>query len=800
MKNAILFIILFALGATYASGSILTKSEIELKVGSNPVAILENPDTGIISIFCAGVDVNENKVIDEGEEQPSWWKYNPNGSSTEPTKVMGFDKHFVEPFKPSIDNVDGFYTIIIPLSNAKIEKKYDGIGSVTGYNMATTEVVYSETLDDSEFVYHERQPDMEFSIIRYNDSAQFSFSDRGKLLVSEKVTNETTSFDIVYGIIDFTFINDNGTRYLTVLGDNDEQNIFFVFDIKERSISKLFQESEHKHNVFVSAMSRLMSIDESLVFTSDQNLYTYKINKDKSGFDFEEHYPLPGDFFHPLSNVAKLPNGDYLLPNTNRQLNVVGKREGKHIGQFKESHRALNIAGDMAFFGDVLYVAEGDKSFPLYKDNNTVLLYDYTNQPNIDNSLKYITKVISLPSQLFLNDNQIYCFGLSNGLIADSVFRDSLYSPPPYLQQLHFDSKFGFSTNGGSTKPIHKVPNYPLNTNLSSDGIVLMPSGNSVYYFDKNENKFTDSLLIGHYASCTYRESGYNVIGFSDSSVNKSFIRIVKPLSFDEVAEVGTNVIDCILFENEAGVGAVSVSQGEDGVANAKANILRIDENGISENISLDIGSSGNSVAINSDQTSAAIVMYGSHEVHIVDLIGGTITNTISTNTSDMGGPRQVVFHNSSLYVTTYSNQVLILDLVKGEQVGTILIDGNSEGIVVKDNLLLVANSSYEDFMPCSRLLTFDIDKITNVEYTKPSEQTVRVYPNPVVDKFHIVSDDIAGTYDIVIFDEKGRVVATKSGNNTAEIVLIVKSLGLSSGTYTALINNKKTVRFVVVR
>ncbi|MER3328236.1 MAG: hypothetical protein RIF34_01570, partial [Candidatus Kapaibacterium sp.] len=120
MKKLILTLTLILCGYAISNASILTKQSVELAVGSNPVSILENPNDGMIHIFCAGIDANDNNVYDEGEdEKPSWWTYNPTGSSIEPTMVKEFDNYFVSPFKPSIQDISGVSAIAIPFRSDK---------------------------------------------------------------------------------------------------------------------------------------------------------------------------------------------------------------------------------------------------------------------------------------------------------------------------------------------------------------------------------------------------------------------------------------------------------------------------------------------------------------------------------------------------------------------------------------------------------------------------------------------------------------------------------------------------------
>lgn len=68
------------------------------EVGKQPVAIYEYDNE--IHVFCLGYDKNYDGVQDEGDEAPSWWKYD-NGNTT---KLRDFDWGFFMgfPFRPSL--------------------------------------------------------------------------------------------------------------------------------------------------------------------------------------------------------------------------------------------------------------------------------------------------------------------------------------------------------------------------------------------------------------------------------------------------------------------------------------------------------------------------------------------------------------------------------------------------------------------------------------------------------------------------------------------------------------------------
>jgi len=790
MKNAILIIILFALGATYASGSILTKSEIELKVGSNPVAILENPDTGIISIFCAGVDANDNKEIDEGEEQPSWWKYNPNGSSLEPTKVMDFKRFFVDPFKPSIYSLDGVTVVSIPKNNEIGSSKINGYSV---FEMQSSKSLTSTGVTGGEFVYSKRISDRQYSIVRYESESY--------LFVINVETDQNSSKLIDGNLINFATFKKGGKEYWVPIYFDGENTLMDVFEIDQYGyyIRKIEKQTLYDNvsvtDAFNSYGVKLFLVSEnknrSLLYTYDEEQVVMK--------------PWPWIFENGKKDnyIAGITDDIQVRSKDSKDIFVTNLEYGD-IKRVHEMHRAAFEVGYMKRVGDYFFCANEENNDWGY---GKVAVYNITDKERRDSSLINQAFVEYNPVGLYdlgihpreatytvsqgIDNNGNGIFEESDGDIPTTI---TTHSFGPILEEGDIPHRFDFQLN------------FPLKSNINrfsssaTDGSIYLPSGNNIYSFNTIHQTISDTLVTDMYVACVYGVLDYMVIGQRDLEEGKSYIRIIKEDQIDVKTEVGYNVVDCIIYQNESGFGVVSISEGTDGESDSKLNIIKLSTQGISDNTVLDIGSGAVSIVANPDQTEAAIVMHGSHEVHILNLLTGEINNTIPTETSGLGGPRDAVFYNNMLYVTTYSNRILVIDLTEGEQVGYLNVDGDTEAIITEHNYIYVTNIKYNNNEPNNRLIVYDIDKITNVEYTKSPEQAVRIYPNPVVDELHIVSDDITGTYDIVIFDEQGRVVASKSGNNTSEIGLSVKTLGLSSGTYTALINNKKTVRFVVVR
>ena len=480
------------------------------------------------------------------------------------------------------------------------------------------------------------------------------------------------------------------------------------------------------------------------------------------------------------------PIDDYTSIITNSINNLIVRDDNAIF----EMHRTTSLT-DFVFANETAVFVTGDKS---------IIHYDIKNDKKIDQSYKAHGFYGYQPLDIFTFGDYYFSVNLGIDFNFDGEIDELAGDQKSSINQ--FDLKnpdYIFANNTKQTEFDFPI-NFPLNTNISSDGDITIPSGNSVHYYNVEDNEVYESFDAGMYVSTAFRVLDYLVLGQRDYANGKSYVRIKKGDFIDVSTEVGANVIDCIVYQNASGFGVVSLSEGNFGQPDAKINIIKLSTMGIGENTAIDVGTGGNSIVVNADQTKAAVVMNGSHEVHILNLITGEIDLTFSTGTSGYGGPRDAKFQDDKLYVSTYSNKILVFDSNNGNQLSSITIDGNSEGIAITSNYLLAANINYSNYQPSNRIFAYDLDKITSVEETKATQQTIRVYPHPVANDFHLVSDDLAGTNDIAIINSQGKIVATHSGSSNGAIALNADALGLVAGNYTAVINGTRAVRFVVIK
>lgn len=775
MKKFVLTLSLILFGYTLSNASILTKNNVELTVGSNPASIVEDPNSGIINIFCAGVDVNNNNTIDAGDEAPSWWTYDPVVAKKGATKVKDFEAYFVEPLKPSVTTEDGKTLFGIPFKCSVDGGQFSGQSKFEIYTADDFQSYASGNLDNSEYLYISQNHSQSIKIFRKNGT--------DLLFVLNSGSTTPLEYDLGGDATDFTFadLNGDGTNEVAVLLGNDR--IAFLNIQSQISLIKMYDLTAL--DKYSGNFGHLYSYG-GYIYTSipDSNTLV-KIHSDIAG-------NVSSTVFQSSSNNAS-PNPSYYPLNDSIAIATSSGFDVRVINDIydKEMHRTSTATDIVYSAGNKLYVGGTKK----------VYIYDITNEPYKDPNLVAQAFTGYQPLDIFSYNDTLYSVNLGVDFNYNSVKDLAVGDQKASISKvIPFEITGKTFLFGGHQIDFDFPINFPLNTNVSTDGDIILPSGNMAYYYNITDNEIFDSLDAEAYVTCSFRVLDYLVLGMRDATDGKSYVRIKKGDFIDVKTEVGKNVVDLTVYQNASGFGVLSVSEGTFGEADAKLNILKLSTMGFGDNISIDIGKTASAVVTNNDQTKAAVVMNGSHEIHIIDLLTDEKVLTFSTGTTGYGGPRDAKFVGDTLFVTTYSNQILAFDSKTGTKLGSLALDGKSEGLYVDGAKIYATNINYSNYQPNNRIFAYKYDKLTDVETQLPTLETIRVYPNPVINDFHIVSDDLAGANNLVIVNSNGKIVATHSGYSDGAIALNTQSLGLDAGTYTAVINGQRAVRFIVIK
>ena len=762
------------------NSSVISESFVQYQVGSNVVAVTENPINNVLHIFCAGVDENENGVYDEGtDEKPSWWKVDPMGSSNEPTMVKEFDDYFAKPFVHTTDITKGYATVVLNFAAVVENEVIVKNGYSQGFQMKSFVPAFKIDVDNGEPVIFKQ-------FDTYSVAAINTITNKGTVSVINNESKEEKLVNLndnIYSAI-FVDLKNDGTEELAVLTESGIINFYNIVD--ETSISLEWSYDANEEDEFAGSFGN--------IYTGYGILYTtFEGTNTKLKLSIESD-----DTRRVLKSISDwTPNPKIFLPlNTEYDLFTYDGFDLLVLGEFSlpEKHR-IQHKFDMAYRTENM----------LYLGYDSVIV-TYTIDNDLNRDSKFDSQIFTgyQPLDIMSDGNEYYVLNLGvdfdfNGVV-DAASGDVSSSITKFIglgQQAFVE---------GETREIAELPfylNFPINTNLSFDGIMILPSGNKVYMFDVESETIIDSIDAGMYVTSAFSVLDYLVLGTRDYEEGKSYVRIINDeVGIDVSEEVGPNVIDVTVYQNGSGFGVISVSEGNFNESDATINILKLGFTGISENISIDAGMTGSNVVINSLQTKAAVVMNGSHEIHIIDLLKAEKSMTFSTGTTGYGGPRDAIFGDKYLYVTTYSNKVLVFDSETGDKLSEYIVDGHSEGILEANAFFYIANNNYSNYKPNSRVVAYDKNpNITNVRSeTNDYTSTIRIYPHPVGNEFHMVSDELVGQLEIAIIDGQGKIVATHSTSADGEVAMSADELGLGAGNYTAIINGTKAVRFIVIK
>jgi hypothetical protein len=223
-----------------------------------------------------------------------------------------------------------------------------------------------------------------------------------------------------------------------------------------------------------------------------------------------------------------------------------------------------------------------------------------------------------------------------------------------------------------------------------------------------------------YYASAISKKGDLLALSLNTEYMNNGELLIYNYKTNEEIGSLrtGLNVQQSIFYKqgNKDMLAVIS-----EGLGNMDA-VLQIAEiNGDSIKIVKEyegLGNTANYMAINSENlinpSRLVLVLSGSNEIMNIDLNNFAITSTITTETSGFNGPREAQFVSSTeILVTTYNEDVRLIDLILGEVKKILPVQSKAEGLCyIQDEYLLVCNILNTDYSANNTVSIFDIDLI----------------------------------------------------------------------------------------
>jgi len=353
--------------------------------------------------------------------------------------------------------------------------------------------------------------------------------------------------------------------------------------------------------------------------------------------------------------------------------------------------------------------------------------------------------------------------------------------------------------------------NTPVNSTLTERNNILIPSGNNLIVYNTVDEKMVEIIDLGMYVvsvdAVEDRGEMYYIFGLRDYSSGKSYVRVLsREASFDKWTTAADNIVDARFIYNDESGGAIALSEGDFEKKDAQIQFFSFNKKEARLTSTLYTGGIGTKVSHSLDKSLFYVIMGGSHEIHIVDRNTRAIVSTVKTNTTGSGGPKDAATDaDELLYVSTYSDQIQLYDNYATNPSLSFVKEGTGFTNNISqytNNYIFVDNIQHTNGDPSNKIYFYTNIK-TNVEnggINKKITPPVRIYPHPVANDFHLVSDDLVGELSIAIVDGQGKIVATHSAVADGEVEMSADELGLGAGNYTAIINGTKAVRFIVIK
>ena len=234
---------------------------------------------------------------------------------------------------------------------------------------------------------------------------------------------------------------------------------------------------------------------------------------------------------------------------------------------------------------------------------------------------------------------------------------------------------------------------FPLRAAIDEEnGLLLLPLAEEVRAYSTVDGNVDLSVNLPWKATAVSIDprSGEAVLS-ERNSPGSDVVRIVNIAGGEsETFEAGDNVQQNLVWYNSADQRRIVVLN--EGVFGENSSTLSIIKPGADpERHDIPLGNTGNHLLLDGDRVFATV--NGDHVVHEISLENERIVNTFNVGTVGFNGPRESVYFDGSLYVTTYESDVRRIDLTSGELSAVLTSDGRPEGIAFWEGRLWIANA-----------------------------------------------------------------------------------------------------------
>lgn len=769
MRRILLFAAILSLISFHTIKAETVYNEMgEITAGSNPVKSFYNEESAILHIFCAGIDVNDDGVYNEGEDEaPSWYTFDMSEitvpDSYEGTKVFEFE--FNIGLNPqNIAMTPDFQQLFIA-DGEKVSVYNANTFTKTG-EILTQELAAKNasaiTAGNFLYVTVTEEENKEGEIWRYD---YFDNSIRDKAYAGINPGKASVVLDVATELDYVTFFS----------GGNDEQG------------GKLY---------YIDELITFFSAPDSVELNLNPNVI-FQIDSDIWLADKENHIVGRFDLTnHELATYNTATYGEYgptglwgneegiLYGGSSGIIWELDKATGNTVMSHGFDENYMGIT-DVTFAGEIIILSASMTDDEIAGSVKILIPED------IDfKEFWYPVEVGNQPVYTWWDSDvkvlHVFCLGNDDNF--DGIQDIDEQQPSWWTVKNH-----------GGNHVAEKIMDFefaslkfPFRPAVDEENkIIYIPHQDKISSYDlSGYSVFNESVAVVDATSLSLAAGHLLITRITDAESGDGELLVLNLQSGQVLQSVyaGINPIQSLYYPSEGGIGLAIISAGPWGSDESKLYYGNIVHMGDFSLDSLNVGNAVNHISFNENKL--YVTVNGSHKIVVLELATGEPA-FYNTGTTGFDGPREALFLDGLIGVTTYVGDFRGIDPQTGNVNIILPNEYKLESIlsIENDNTGILTAPNNDDYSPNNLILISEEGlPLTSSVFEKDDISGV-IFPNPGNGNFTLKTEGFsAGPLGLSIYDLRGNRVFEQE-LNSAEAATVNASV-LPSGIYSVVIHN----------
>jgi len=370
----------------------------------------------------------------------------------------------------------------------------------------------------------------------------------------------------------------------------------------------------------------------------------------------------------------------------------------------------------------------------------TLFLFSFFNAYSVINYFQSnAVEVGSAPAKIIKLQNSnnllVLCYGID--IDFDNQFDEGEEKPSIWL--IKNDGSNNFSAE--KIAEFKNFFNFPLRPTIdNNNGILYIPTEGYIAKYDLNNLEIIDEEAIEIDAAGLDFIAGHLLISTNDE--NGAGKLIVLNLSNNQILQtinIGKNLQETYYYRGKDGISIAALTVGDYGMDNSTIYYGPINHMfDFDLKNSVVVGNTANHMIYTNGKL--YVVVNGSHTVNEIDVNTNTV-RTFYTGTTGWDGPRELAVKDNYLYLTTYSNDIRIINITTGILENIIPNEFNlqSEGITFIDERTFAVTGIFDQFYSPSNVLMFFTEDQPSYIFTPLKVGDKPVWTYYYKNKLHII-------------------------------------------------------------